>query len=55
MDNVEAMRMAKIEASRLVEVCHKQGLNYQEILEIFADEVPILIRKANAEYWLKKQ
>lgn len=47
------IELAEQECERLIEVCHKQGLNYWEILRIFLIACQDLYLKAEVEYRLK--
>ncbi len=45
--------LADREVTRLIDVCHKQGLNYWQILDIFLRKVCDLHLMASAEYRMK--
>lgn len=56
LDNYEdsnTIELAEIEVARLVDVFHKQGLNYWEILRIFLSTCLTLQMLADTEYWMK--
>lgn len=46
--------LAETEVDKLIMVCHRQGLNYWQILKIFLDRCQILQMRADAEYYLKR-
>lgn len=50
----EQLSMAETQVARLIEVAHRQGLNYWQILDIFLRAVCDLHLKASAEYWVKE-
>ena len=49
----DIMELAELEIDRLIGVCHKQGLNYWEILGLFLNKCLTLQMMADAEYHLK--
>lgn len=49
MDNADAIELAELEVSRLIEVCHKQ-LNYFEILKLFLIACQELQMLSEVEY-----
>jgi len=53
MTEVENIKLAELEITHLIEVCHRQGLNYWQILDIFLRATCILHLKSSAEYQLK--
>ncbi len=53
MDDAETMELAEIDVARLIEVMHRQGLNFHQILRIFQDACNGIEVKAEAENHLK--
>ncbi len=49
-DNVEALKIAEVAVAHLVEVAHRQGVNYWEILRIFLKACLTLQMLADVEY-----
>ncbi len=54
MATPEQIELAESEVATLIEVAHRQGLNYWEILDIFLRAVVDLHVKASAEYQLRQ-
>ena len=53
MTSPDVIELAEEEIDKLIAVCHKQGLNYWEILGIFLERCQSLRLQADAEYHLK--
>ncbi len=53
MATPEQIDLAESQVATLIDVCHKQGLNYWEILNIFIRALCDLHLKASAEYRIK--
>ena len=54
MDDADAIELAEIDVDRLILVCHKQGLNYFQILRIFLNASVKLQIMSSAEYYLNQ-
>ncbi len=54
VEETEALEIAEAEVTRLIEVCHKQGVNYWQILDIFLRATCDLHLKASVEYQSKQ-
>ena len=49
----ELLRLAELEVAKLIEVAHKQGLNYWQLMDIFLRASYDLHLKASVEYYMK--
>ena len=54
MANPEQIELAESEVARLIEVAHRQGLNYWQILDIFLRATCDLHLRASTEYQVKE-
>jgi len=54
MSTPEQIDLAEAEVARLIEVIHRSGLNYWEILDIFLKATCDLHLKSSAEYQAKE-
>ena len=53
MNDADTIELAETEVARLIEVCHRQGLSYWQILRLFLLACHNLYIQTDAEYWLK--
>ena len=53
LDDIEAIELFENEVDRLIEVGHKQELNYHQILKVFLPRCVTLLMLADQEYYLK--
>lgn len=53
LEESEQIKLAKFEFARLIEVCHRQGINYWQLLDILLRDCVQLHREASAEYQAK--
>jgi len=54
MTDTEALKLAELEVERLIEVCHKSGLNYWQILKILLNCCCQLQMKDDMEWRMKQ-
>ncbi len=52
-DNADMLELAELEVYRLVDVMHRQGLNYHQIFRIFTEACAGIEARAEAENHLK--
>ena len=51
-NKADASELAEQDVERLIEICHKRGLNYWELLKIFLVACQDLQMKSEIEYYL---
>jgi len=55
MDDADTIELAETEIARLIEVIHRQGLSYHQILRLFLLATHNLDIQADAENWMKEK
>ena len=54
LDDADTIELAETEIARLVNVIHKQGLSYRQILRLFLLACRDIYLQADADEWLRQ-
>ena len=55
VDDAKTLELAEIEVNRLINVIHKQGVDYRQITRILLIACETLMAMADAEYYIRQR